>query len=162
MSEIALNYPSQWIRYHQGLQSLARMTGPKPPTKRQITTMWLWGPSGVGKTHRIMMHYPDIYVTADGNDPFGDYQGQKEILMDEFSDQDFSIRQMNKYLGGFRTPIRSRYFNKEALWDKVFITTNSAPTTFYSMETPELRTAFFRRISFTIEITSREQELLLI
>lgn len=162
MREIAEAYPEQWIRYHAGIESLRRKLQPVPPTKRTITTIWLWGVSGVGKTHRIMMSYPDIYVTADGPDPFGDYAGEKEILMDEFSDQDLTIRAMNKYLGGFRTPIRSRYWNKTPLWEKVFITSNAAPETFYSMEPPELRTAFFRRISSIIEIKDRNQELLLL
>jgi len=162
MEEIALKYPTQWIRYHQGLQNLHQITMSKAPTSRTVTTTILWGASGVGKTHRVRTAYPECYVVIPGRDPWANYTGQETILFDEFNPEEWKIQMMNHYLDKWKLQLDSRYFNKQAAWNKVFICSNLNPSNWYNMYQEELRSAFYRRITYTIEIKDRNQELLLI
>lgn len=162
LATLADKYPNQWVKYHAGLKSLALLIGPTPPTRRPVSTMILWGPSGVGKSHRIRTAYPEAFIVLPGRDPFGNYANQTTIVFEEFNPQEWPIRKMNVLLDVWSCDLDSRYNNKKPFWDKVFILSNSPSTTFYSMETPELQAAFQRRIKYEIEIKSKEQELLLL
>ena len=162
LREIALKYPSQWVRYHQGLQSLHRMSLPEATTCRAISTTILWGVSGVGKTHRVRTTFPNGYVAIPGRDPWASYLNQEVLIFDEFNPDLWPIQMMNHYLDKWPLQLDSRYYNKVAHWTKVFIISNINPKDWYALQLPELRQAFFRRISYTIEIKDRNQELLLI
>lgn len=162
LKEVALKFPHQWIKYHSGLTSLHLMTCSSPPTRRTVTTTILWGASGVGKSHRVRTTYPEAYVVLPGRDPFSGYTNQEVVIFEEFDPHEWPIRKMNILLDVWAADLDSRYYNKKAWWKKVFILSNSSSTNWYSLEPPELITAFKRRISYEIEITSKEQELLLI
>jgi len=162
LSQVALTCPKEWVKFHAGLTSLQRICSPPTPISRDISTMILWGATGLGKTHRIRTTYTDIYVVRPGRDPWGSYLKQKEILFEEFNPEEWKIQEMLTYLDKWSVELNARYNNKQASWNKVFILSNLDPVTWYLQEKESIRNAFFRRVNYTIEIISREQELLLI
>ena len=162
LNQVAATYPIQWTKFHSGLTSLHLMTGPSPPTRRTVTTTILWGPTGVGKSHRTRTAYPEAYIVLPGRDPFNNYCNQTVIIFEEFNPTEWPIRKMNILLDVWSAEIDCRYSNKKAWWNKVFILSNSPSSTFYPLEPLELQQAFKRRISYEIEIKDRNQELLLI
>lgn len=81
--EIARLYPSAYIRYHRGLQALENSyTEHRQEAARHI---WIYGPSGVGKTSYIYEQHArkDVYV-KDGTMWWSGYKGQPVIVIDDF------------------------------------------------------------------------------
>lgn len=162
LREVAEAHPIEWVKYHSGLQSLHRLMNLECPISRTVSTMILWGPTGVGKTHRVRSAYPQAFVVRPGRDPFGTYSTQEEIIFEEFDPDKWTLQDMNCYLDKWSTELDCRYFSKQARWTRVFILSNINPSTWYTQYPQPLQQAFWRRINFNIEIKSKEQELLLI
>lgn len=157
--DIALTYPVQFIRYHQGIQALIQEARPPPPTERDIEVVCLWGATGTGKTHRVRAACPEIYEVTPGRDPWGTYSGQAAIFFDEFDYQQWPIQQMNKYLDKWPCELNCRYYNKYAEWTRVAICANTPPSAWYPEVPHPLRLALFRRITNTVEVLNKEQEV---
>jgi len=161
LSAVATSHPASWMRYHAGIVSFSRQVGPAPPLRRDITVKILWGPSGVGKTHRVLSKYPDTVTISSGRDPFGNYTNEDVIVFDEFDWINWKIQDMNRYLDVWRCKLDCRYADKHAVWSKVFILANTDPSHWYSWIEEPLRAAFFRRINEIIYIENKEQIILI-
>jgi len=152
------------LRYIQNIVSVHAWVAPEPPAQREITVQVLWGPSGTGKTHRVLMNSTlrntgGIFVVRPGRDPWGRYMGQATILFDEFDWRKWEIYEMNQYLDKWTTELDSRYHNKSAVWTRVIICANSSPTTWYANQEMELLLAFRRRLGHGCRhIVSQEQD----
>lgn len=157
LHQIAQNHPLEWIKYHSGILDLHRQLAPAAPIRREIETTILWGTTGVGKTHRVLTKYPDSFIVLPGRDPFGNYCGEKTVIFEEFDYEKWTIQEMNRFLDCWKCKLDCRYMDKFALWSKVFILSNINPDKWFQFCREELRAAFFRRITHTYEITSKEQ-----
>nr|QXP07674.1 MAG: replication associated protein [Arizlama virus] len=163
IAELAVACPSDFVRYHSGLLAYRQAVMPEPEIQRPVFNLTLWGPTGVGKTHRILHAYPKTYKIEKGRDPFGGYNGQKVVLFTEFNYADWPIQTMNKCLDKWKLSLDCRYANKWAAWTLTILEGNTDPVMWYPMEPPALREAFLRRLSDPIgailEVTCREQEI---
>jgi len=165
LREIAEANASDWIRYHQGIISLHEQLAPQPPAERPVEVMVLWGPTGVGKTHRVMMNADlardgGIYKVKPGRDPWGNYRGEKTIFFDEFDYEKWTVFQMNEYLDKWRCPLDCRYHDKYAEWTRVIICANSNPMTWWPMASQPVIDAFRRRLGGGCRyVTTREQDI---
>jgi hypothetical protein len=165
--EIAESYPGDVIRYTSNIQNMIMSIQPTPPIQRDVRVMTLWGPTGVGKTHRILTTFPDIYQVIPGRDPWGNYQGETEILFDEFQENSWTIQQLNRFLDKWRCKLDSRYHDRYAMWTKVFICANSDPQYWYMGEkNGALIESLHRRLGLVpggngtvVEVISKEQEI---
>lgn len=160
---IAEEYPSQFIRYHQGIKVLQQELASQTPFCRDVSVLVLWGETNMGKTHRIRVGAEDqgirLFVVEWGRDPFGTYQGEEMILFDEWNDTQYPIAQMNKYLDKWRLELNCRYMNRYAAWTHVVICSNFSPLTWYGMEPLVVRRALLRRITRSVEVKSQEQDI---
>lgn len=147
LATIAAEHPSDYIRYHSGIQALHMLIAPKPPERRDIIVRLLWGPTGNGKTHRVMTAYPDCYCVKPGRDPWGAYRQEAVVFFDEFDYHSWTIQQMNQYLDIWRILLDARYNDRYAAWTRVFICSNDNPASFYPEAGPNLIAAFRRRLS---------------
>lgn len=158
--EIASNYGESFIRYHNGIEAFARQVRPPPPVSRDVQVLFLYGPTGTGKTHRVLSEYPNAFVALPGKNVWDEYKGEEVLLFDEWRDSDWPITMMNKYLDKWRMTLQCRYRNSYAAWTLVILCTNDSPAQAYAMEpNPMMRQAFQRRIAgrcFFIE--KREDE----
>lgn len=160
LAVIAEQYPADVIRYHNGIKSMQLLVAPKPPLQRDITLICLWGPTGTGKTHRMLTTYPEIYSVKPGRDPFGSYNNETQILFDEFDPEMWKITDMNRYLDKWRCLLDRRYADSYAAWTLVAICANSPPTSWFANVAPMLLDAFRRRIrGHCWEVTSQAPTL---
>lgn len=160
LRDIAESHPSDYIRYHGGIQAIHMQLAPKPALQRNLTIVCLWGPTGTGKTHRFLTTYPDIYSVKPGRDPWGQYHGEKAILFDEFDPTLWRITDMNRYLDKWRCLLDARYTDRYAEWELVGICANSPPQSWFSDAPPMLQEAFRRRIRNRCwEVNSQQQTL---
>lgn len=86
-----MEQPGLYLKYHGGLgRMIRRLTSLKAKTKRRtIRLLVLWGESGVGKTWEAWKRFPNSYEWSTGVE-FNDYNGEKEVFIDEFDKLDFS------------------------------------------------------------------------
>nr|QXP07774.1 MAG: replication associated protein [Arizlama virus] len=142
--------PDMYIKYHAGVQALAQAQLPRPRV-REIHTTVLWGDTGTGKSHRLMLGLEDRYVVRlnkDSRHPFDQYEGQKNLVIEEFDPLLFNATDLNQYLDKWECPLACRYANKTALWTAVYITSNYDPTTWYqTLSDPRVYRAVQRRLS---------------
>lgn len=117
---------------------------------RDITTVYIYGTTGAGKTRYVMesFGYSNVYAVNNYKNPFDGYTGESIILFDEFASS-FRIQDMNNYLDGYPLTLPARYSNKQACYDRVFIVSNldlRDQYAFTRINQPEVWEAFIRRI----------------
>lgn len=155
--EVARAFKADYIRYHMGIQAYHALVAPKPPTQRDVVTLCFWGPTGTGKTHRVMTSCPDCYQVKPGRDPWGGYRGEDCIFFDEFDYKRWPIDDMKRYLDTWRPFLDSRYHDRYGAWTRVAICANTNPQSWYPDASPPDLEAFRRRLAHRcFLITSRD------
>lgn len=147
LTQIAQEHPGDFIRYHAGIERLHQLTAPPPAVARDVVVWVLWGATGTGKTHRVMMAHQNCYVVAGrGRDPWGQYNGQEVLLMDEFDWERWSIQEMNKITDKWRYLLDARYRDRYAEWTQVYICSNETPTSWWPNASQPLVDSIRRRL----------------
>lgn len=160
MTEIAIDYPADFIRYHQGIQACHDLLAPQPPAIRQVQCLVLWGPTGTGKSYRMANEYPEAYKVKPGRGPWDGYRSQDVVWFDEFNWEMWPIFDMNDYLDQYLCPLPCRYHDRFAVWTKVVICSNSDPLTWYRNADLPVVNALRRRLAANCRhITSRTQDI---
>ena len=158
---IAEESPEAFIKYPTGIKTLHQLIGrdQKPKSEpREIEVFILWGPTSTGKTHRVRTAFPGVYNVVPGRGPWDQYEGQKEILFDEFDCSKWPIRDMNRYCDKWPCKLDCRYADNFAAWSKVFICSNDPPSSWWQEEGPKPRNAFLRRITQIQKVLKRESD----
>lgn len=120
-------------------------------TFRKISTTFIWGKTGVGKTRFVMdtYGYGNVHKTTDYKHPFDHYlPNHTVLLLDEFDGQ-LKLRDMLQYLDGYPIALPARYSNRWACFDRVYIISNNPLEYIYRWEQlnePEVYRSFLRRI----------------
>jgi len=150
LREIAVYHPTEWIKYHSGILSFHQTIQPDPPTRRDVQICVMWGPTGTGKTHRVLNSHDlmkeGLFSVTPGRGPWDSYKGQKTVFFDEFDYEKWDINEMKRLLDVWIMELPCRYQNKYAAWSRVIICANSDPTSWYPNANPGDRTAFRRRL----------------
>lgn len=121
---------------------------------RDIKVYVLWGDTGVGKTREAVANCPDaffIHAAQLAHGWWDGYEGEKEIIIDEFYDQ-ISIDQMLRYLDGYACRLNMKGSHTWAMWETVVITSNFEPNTWYFNAPEKSREALKRRITDVTEL----------
>jgi len=127
MKDVAQTHSSAFIKYNKGLQAFAEILLGEPPVMRDVHLTILWGDSGVGKSHRALITYPDAYVTKASKNMWDMYNGQEQVILDEFNDQVVALEDFNSWVDKWKLQLPCRYNNKWARWTVVVILSNYDP-----------------------------------
>ena len=111
---------------------------------------YISGATGTGKTRGVLEKngYANVYRVTDYLHPFDSYNGQPVIAFDEFRSS-LKIKEMLLYCDIYPIELPSRYTNKFACYNKVYIISNWALEKQYpeiQREDAESWNAFLRRI----------------
>ena len=122
---------------------------------RDLEVVYIFGPSGVGKTRSVMdaYGYDSVYRVTDYKHPFDTYDGQDVIIFEEFRGG-LKHGDMLNYLDGYPILLPCRYFNRQACFTKVYVITNLSPEEQYLGIDPASREAFFRRFTGIIRFNA--------
>lgn len=106
------------------------------PVHRNIITYWHLGSSGSGKTYTYVKLCEEngednVYLVTDYQDPFGKYNGERIIVLDEFRGQIPYYVLLNQVLSNYRVQVHSRYSNRYSLWTEVHFCTVYTPQMCY-------------------------------
>ena len=127
-------------------------------TFRPLTTTYIWGPTGTGKTRSVMEQYSysGVYRVTDYAHPFDSYAGEEVLLLDEYS-SNFKIRDLLNYLDGYPLTLPARYSNRVACFTKVYVISNLCLSKQYPNEqynSPATFAALLRRIHKVVHYTA--------
>lgn len=123
---------SKAIRYERHLRSYRLALDKKAAEAwRDVRVRYVWGETGVGKTRFVFEKYgADAFRITNYENPFDFYDGQRVLVMDEFRGQvDFDY--LLNVLDGYPFQMRARYVDKVALFDEVWVLSNSPLDTYY-------------------------------
>lgn len=70
------------IKCYRTLKEIAKDYMGKPVDAPDVTGLWIWGPSGVGKSRYVRDTYQDLYFKM-ANKWFCGYQQEKNVLIDD-------------------------------------------------------------------------------
>lgn len=139
---------SQYGRYHRQIESIwsKRLKNLAEQWKKdmiehgkQITVIWIYGASGVGKT-RLAKEYAknahqDYYFSGSSRDIFQNYAGQHTLILDELRPESITYGDLLKITTPFGAEEQimapSRYSDKSLACDLIIITTPFSPLSFY-------------------------------
>jgi len=148
-TDIANQFPSQFIRYRRSI--LDCIADQAPERNWECNVIVLWGRTGTGKTRKVFDAHEskDIYVHP-GDAWFNGYEGQDIVLFDDYSGSEFKLSYLLKLLDRYKmkVPVKGGYVQ----WKPrtIYITSNKDPADWYRNALEEHRNAMFRRIK-TIE-----------
>lgn len=151
IEEIAIEYPSQFIRYHKGIETLQRTLQKKTVEFEKIEVTVLIGSPGCGKTRKAYEMDKKLYnVPEPVNDKlwFDGYHGEETILLDDFYGW-IKYHTLLQLLDGYPMSLPVKGGMVAKAWKKVIITSNKHPSDWYNREE---WAALKRRITTIISI----------
>lgn len=148
-AEILNEVPETFMRCHRGIEAAIAVLEKEDTREfRKVTTEVLTGAAGTGKTRKVHEEAPRVFtVNCEDSFPFDGYDGETEILIDDFyggMKYNFLLR----VLDGHQLRVNTKGGHRFARWTKVFITSNDPPGTWYQRG---LTPALARRISYVTE-----------
>jgi len=143
--------PTKYHQYGRTLEKLAGLAERKKHRTWQTRGIWIWGPSGVGKSHRAFEGYSDETHYIWQYDDKGwqeDYDGQETIIMDELRQGKLKYEDLLRLLDKYPMKLSQRGKAPVAFLGKTIIITSSLPPEdIYRMEnTKDSLAQLLRRI----------------
>ncbi|WP_310577691.1 replication protein [Lacrimispora sp.] len=126
----------------------------KETVRLDLEVVYISGATGTGKTRGVLENngYSNVYRVTDYLHPFDSYTCQPVIAFDEFRSS-LRIKEMLLFCDIYPIELPSRYANKYACYNKIFVISNWALEKQYSevqKDDKETWEAFLRRISKVI------------
>lgn len=135
-----------FVRYQRGLQAYRSLYSEKRRWETEVIVRW--GATGTGKTKSVHDEIKDeeLYIHP-GDRWFDGYDGEDNVLFDDFTGGVFPIAQLLKLLDRYpmSVPIKGGFVNWKPR--RVFITSNLDPREWYSGANPEHQAALRRRFT---------------
>lgn len=133
----------------------------KETVRLDLEVIYISGKTGTGKTRGVLEKngYSNVYRVTDYLHPFDSYNGQPVIAFDEFRSS-LKIKEMLLYCDIYPIELPSRYANKFACYNKVYIISNWILEKQYpeiQKEDKESWNAFLRRIHKVIHYESQQK-----
>lgn len=162
-NEVLLHDP-QAFRYGRHLRELheAAQAARWRTETRDVKARYLWGATGVGKTHSILNEHgsENVYRVTNYRHPFDQYDGQSVLALDEFyGGVEFNL--LLNMLDPYPMQLPARYANKWAAYEVVYVISNVPLSKQYAdvqFKNPEGWKALLRRFESNVEMRRPEEE----
>lgn len=109
---------------------LIRYIEPKRNTVPQV--IWLWGPTGTGKTRiAVDLCGPDVWMSGRNLKWWDGYDGHKNVIIDDFRGDFCSFHELLRILDRYEYRIEVKGGSRQLLATKIIITSCSPPDKVY-------------------------------
>lgn len=82
LHDIALSHPTAVVKFSNGIQRLMSLRLPKRFFKTQV--IWLYGPTGTGKSRYAWDAAPEAYMKSSSHKWWDGYTGQDVVIVDDY------------------------------------------------------------------------------
>lgn len=141
------------IRNYQGLKTYELLRSYEAPAERVIKAWWLWGPTGVGKSHCAFTCLPDAFVHRGGERYMGRYGGESDMVWDEYDDSPEARLAVLAICDKWRCHVRQFGGLVPCAVERIIITSHNDPQHLFGDRWSELE----RRLEKCVCVESREQ-----
>jgi hypothetical protein len=123
--EIIERFPAQGLRCQTALEKYRLEFDREHQAWRDVTTTYISGITGVGKTRLVMEKYGynNVHRVTNAKNPWDTYRGQDVVIFEEFRNNQ-KIEDMLNWLDGYPIELPARYADKLAKFTKVYILSN--------------------------------------
>lgn len=145
LEKVADEHFSLFVQYRRGFEAYLSMKS--PPRNWETRVIVLWGDTGTGKTRfcHAQSEGRSLWIAGDYQ-WFDGYTGQECVLLDDYRGE-YPIQQFLKLTDRYpmQVPVKGGFTN----WcpKKMYITSNTDPSTWYKDVGSRTREAFFRRLN---------------
>lgn len=142
-------FPIEFCKYSRGLDRIRVLAAKRAARHyRPIEVHVLWGDPGTRKTDRTGLNRDhDVFSVACGDTfPFDNYDGEGTIVFDDFYGQ-LRCADMLSWCNGQYGAVTIKHGAAYRAWTKVYITSNTAPDTWYPNVPQNVRRAFLSRLT---------------
>lgn len=136
-------HPCVYVKYPRGISTLlvdAPRDSSSPPE-----VLWIYGPTGVGKTRYVVDREPDLWISGTNLRWFEGYSGQSAALFDDFRGDFCTFHWLLRLLDRYPVRVEVKGGSREFVSSRIYITCPLHPRDVYS--TIEDKTQLLRRIS---------------
>ena len=148
MRQIAEENPSNFIRYHRGIQALHSIMRTSPRDANVPTTVYWWfGPTGVGKSRLAFGMWPQAYVKMTSTHWWDGYEGQAVVLMDDYRTTMSTFSELLRILDRYPMRVQAKGTSFDLSAKTFVITTPHRPEVTWGDRTPEALDQLLRRIT---------------
>lgn len=110
----------------------------KPKARPELHVTWVWGPTGTGKTVWARQECPNAWINSGGLKWWFGYQGETEIILDDFRAEHVSFSQLLRILDVHPLYVEVKGGHVPANYTKVIITSDRHPEDCYDTEVGDL------------------------
>lgn len=115
--------------------------------------IWIWGPTGTGKTREAFNRFPDAWCSAGNLQWWDGYDGHENVIIDDFRGDYCKFHELLRILDRYPYRVQTKGGSREFLAKNIVITSPKHPEFVYA--TSEDITQLLRRIT---EIIEKKQE----
>lgn len=126
---------------------------------RDLRVYYLWGATGVGKSHSVFDFDNRAYRITDPKHPFDGYIDHSVIVFEDWSPHDYKLTTMLRWMDVYPLTLPARYYSRIAAFDTIFFTTNFDPKYLYRDTSDSANRASFHRRIKSIQVLGRDQFL---
>ncbi len=146
---VAEAHPSDFLRYHAGIEKLRRIfhNTPRNPDEPPTIT-WIHGPTGIGKTRRVVAAEKDLWTSGKNLRWWNGYEQQAAVLIDDFRGDFCTFHELLRILDRYPYTVEVKNGYVELNSPRIYITSCFPPDRVY--ETREDIGQLLRRITSTI------------
>jgi len=156
MVDIASENPQLWCQYRRSLDAYQAMT--TEPRTQPSKLIFIWGPTGTGKTaHAQELNPTHVEVTRNSEFFIGMRGGEKVVLFDDFNWQDMRWQTFLRMTDRYAFNVNTKGGNLNFAPKVIIFTSNSNPKEWYKDSVPaETLRAIHRRMDDFGEIIHLE------
>ena len=144
LEDISNDHFGSFLKYQRGIAAYRFANAPKRTWETLVIVYW--GRTGAGKSRAVHDNATDLYCHP-GGQWFDGYEGQKQVLFDDFGGSEFKLQYLLKLLDRYpmQVPIKGGFVQ----WapKEVYITSNLDPDDWFRNANAEHVRAMFRRFT---------------
>lgn len=127
---LAVKMPEAYVKYHGGFDKLAYRYQEERTEKPYVT--WIWGKTGVGKTHMAFAQEPDRWVSGENLRWWDGYEQQPAVILDDFRADFCKFHTLLRILDKYPYTVEIKGGHRRLNSPRIYITSCHPPERIYN------------------------------